>query len=269
MNGKNDSAKSFNAYLDTIQQKNFEAKRKLIELDKPLSSEAIKNLVQGKDVTQKKYWLLEIFKQHNEQMQALVGQDFSEGTMERYQTSFQHTQSFLKWKYDIPDIEISKLDYDFLSHYEFWLKSERKCNHNTTIKYLSNFRKIINQCLKKGWLPKDPFFGFTMSKKEVEPTALSETELQLLASKKISIERRASVRDIFLFSCYTGLAYADVQKLKRSGIYTSLDGEKWLTIRCQKTNVPSRVPLLPPPRKLLTAIMVSRTRSCPFYPIKK
>lgn len=244
MIGKGDVVKSFNAYLDTLQQKVFEAKRKLIETDKTLSPENIKNLLLQKS-DQPKYMLMEIFKNHNNQMAALVGREYAPGTLQRYETSLRHTQSFLKWKYKVADFEISKLDFEFISDYEFWLKSIRKCDHNTTIKYLSNFKKIVNRCLRNGWLQKDPFLRFSMRKREVERTALTEFELEALRMKKFDIERLAIVRDVFLFSCMTGLAYADVQKLKRSEIRIGVDGEKWIFSRRQKTDITSRIPLLP------------------------
>jgi hypothetical protein len=66
------------------------------------------------------------------------------------------------------DIEIQKLDFEFISDYYFYLRSNRKCGHNTTVKYLKNFKKIVLQCVKKGWLNKDPFYGFNLATKEVE-----------------------------------------------------------------------------------------------------
>jgi len=244
LKGKTDVVKSCNAYLDTLQQKVFEAKRKLIETDKELNAENIKNLLLGKD-NGKKYMLLEVFQYHNDQMAALVGQEYAPGTLERYKTSYKHTQSFLEWKYKLKDIDITKLNFEFISDYEFWLKSVRKCDHNTTMKYLSNFKKIVIRCIKNGWLQKDPFIGFSMAKREVERSALTEYELELLQAKKFPIRRLELVKNIFLFSCYTGLAYADVQKLKRSEIVIGIDGEKWIFTKRQKTDSPSRIPLLP------------------------
>ena len=110
---------------------------------------------------------------------------------------------------------------------------------------MSNFKKIVNRCLRNGWLQKDPFLRFSMRKREVERTALTEFELEALRMKKFEIERLAIVRDIFLFSCMTGLAYADVQKSKRSEIRIGVDGEKWIFSRRQKTDITSRIPLLP------------------------
>jgi len=119
------------------------------------------------------------------------------------------------------------------------------------MKYLANFKKIVLRCLKNGWLQKDPFLGFNMAKKEVERTALTEHELEKLCSTRFSIERLEIVKNIFLFSCYSGLAYADVQKLKRSEIRIGVDGEKWIFTKRQKTDVSSRIPLLPPALKIL------------------
>ena len=132
-----------------------------------------------------------------------------------------------------------------MADYEFWLKSERRCCHNTTVKYLSNFKKIVNRCVRSGKLQRDPFLGFNLAKKEVERQALSEMQLKRISVKQFTVERLSIVRDIFLFCCFTGLAYADVQKLERSEIVEGFDGGKWIIARRQKTNVTSKIPLLP------------------------
>jgi hypothetical protein len=104
--------------------------------------------------------LMEIFAQHNKQMKDLVNKEFSPLTMERYDTSYRHTQSFIRWKFQKDDIDIKDLKFEFIADYEFWLKTVRNCEHNTTVKYLSNFKKIIHICMNNGWLAKDPFVGF-------------------------------------------------------------------------------------------------------------
>ena len=90
-----------------------------------------------------------------------------------------------------------------------------------------------------------------MAKREVERTALTEHELGILQNKSFSIERLKLVKDIFIFSCYTGLAYVDVQKLKRSEINIGVDGEKWIFTKRQKTDSSSRIPLLPAALEIL------------------
>jgi len=243
--GKTDYAKSINTYLDTRQQKVFEAKRRLIEVDEEVTPAKIKDLMLGRKVQKEKYMLMEQFKLHNEQMKALVGSDFAPATLERYETSYKHTLHFLQSKYNVPDIDIEKLDYDFISGYEFWLKTVRKCDHNSTMKYLSNFKKIVNRCVKSGKLLRDPFVGFNMSKREVERDVLTEDQLKRIAQENFTGERLALVHDIFLFCCYTGLAYADIEKLKQTEIVKGSDGGLWIIAKRQKTNVTSRIPPLP------------------------
>jgi hypothetical protein len=113
------------------------------------------------------------------------------------------------------------------------------------MKYIRNFRKIINGCVRRGWLTKEPFLGFKMSLKEVQIIPLSQGDLQALENKKFSCERLNQVKNIFLFCCFTGLAYVDIKKLKRSEIGLGIDGEKWIFTNRQKTETASRIPLLP------------------------
>jgi integrase len=113
------------------------------------------------------------------------------------------------------------------------------------MKYLANFKKIVLICLKNGWIIKDPFIQFKITKQEVERPILTEQELQTLVSRNFEINRLNLVKDIFIFSCYTGLAYADVQKLKRSEIIIGVDGDKWISTRRQKTDTSSKIPILP------------------------
>jgi site-specific recombinase XerD len=243
--GKTENVRSFNSYLDLLQRKVYEARQQLLHHGHPVTAENIKTVFHGQEIQTHKYMLMEVFKKHNDQMAELVGQEYAPGTLERFQTAYRHTLTFLQWKYKVEDIDINKLDYEFISEYEFWIKSVRKCNHNSTIKYLTNFRKVINRCVRHGWLVKDPFINFKMTLKEVERIALTEIELQTLIAQQFPTDRLRVVRDIFLFSCYTGLAYADVKKLKRSEIIIGVDGEQWLVSRRQKTDISARIPLLP------------------------
>ena len=242
-NGTKEEVKILNAYLDTFQSKVYEVHRQLFESGLEVSAEAVKNKMLGVD--EKQRTILEIFQNHNEQMGKLLERDYAPGTLKRYETSLEHTRGFINWKYKVADLPIHKLDYDFISEYEFWLKTVRKCNHNTTMKYLANCKKIVLVCVKKGWLSRDPFFAFKMSKHEVNRQALTATELKSISSKDFGNGRLGLVRDIFLFCCYTGLAYVDVYKLKRSEVVEGMDQERWVTIKRQKTDSPSRIPLLP------------------------
>ncbi len=240
----NEESRRINKMLEAFKLKAFDLQRELMTEGKDVSLENIKAKWYGTSV-EKPRMLMEVFKQHNDQMKALINQEFSPLTFERYETSFRHTQEYMRWKYQIDDIDIKQLNYEFISNYEFWLKSERKCDHNTTVKYLSNFKKIVHICIKNGWIDRDPFVGFKMTKREVERPFLVEEELTRIIEKDFKMPRLRQVRDIFIFCCYTGLAYADVKKLSREEITTGIDGEKWIWTSRQKTDTTTRVPLLP------------------------
>jgi len=243
MTGKSPEARIINNHLNLLTSKVHDIEKQLLQAGKVVTYQSFKDKWFG--IEEKPFMLLEVFQQHNDQVKELVGREYSKETLQRYITSRDHTRSFLKWKYQVDDIDIRKLNYEFISDYAFWLKSKRNCNHNSTMKYLANFKKIVLLCIKKGWLQKDPFTGFKLTRREVQKPFLTEGELKEIASKQFPIARLTYVRDIFLFSCFTGLAYADVKKLKRSEIGVGLDGEKWIMTKRQKTNTPSRIPLLP------------------------
>jgi len=236
-------AKRINKQLEGFKLKAFDYQRELMTEGKEVTMDNMKAKWYGTSLERPRM-LMDVFKQHNEQMKALVNSEFSPLTLERYETSFRHTQAYMKWKFKVDDIDIKKLNYEFISDYEFWLKSKRKCDHNTSVKYLSNFKKIIHICIKNGWLERDPFVGFKMTKREVERPFLVQEELKRIIDKQFVAARMNQVKDIFIFCCYTGLAYADVEKLTREEITTGIDSEKWIWTSRQKTDTATRIPLL-------------------------
>lgn len=104
--------------------------------------------------------LIPIFKDHNNKIEELLGLEYAPGTLERYRTSLKHTVDFMKWKYSISDIDIKEINHAFIIDYEFWLKSIRNCANNTAVKYIKNFKKIINLCIDNGWLDRGPFANY-------------------------------------------------------------------------------------------------------------
>ncbi len=246
MKGNNDQVRQINLYLDTLTTKVLRLEREIVMDGQILTFDNFREKWMG--VTEAPRMLIEVFQQHNDQMASLVkaGKDYCAATLIRYNTSRDHTKAFLQWKYNLDDIDIKRLNYEFVSDFEFWLKTERHCGHNTTMKYISNLKKIVNSCLRKGWLLKDPFLGFKMTREEVEKEALTEQDLKKIDLKNFPVDRLNFVKDIFLFSCFTGLAYADVKKLKRTEIEPGIDGSHWILTSRQKTNTKSRIPLLPP-----------------------
>lgn len=245
MAGTHEEARAFNQYLKTLEQQVYDAHRQLIEARQPVTVQSLKDKVLGKSDTADIKMLVPIFKEHNRRIAALVGKEYAPGTLERYTTSLKHTIDFMQWHYGSQDIDIRKINHEFITSYEFYLQSEKNCCNNTTVKYLKNFKKIIRICLSNGWIDKDPFASYKARLTEVIPAFLTAEELESISKKHFVSERIIQVRDIFLFSCYTGLAYADVKKLKRSEITVGVDGQQWVFTSRQKTDTASRIPLLP------------------------
>ncbi|AIM61852.1 site-specific integrase [Cellulophaga lytica] len=241
--GTTADVRELNRYIDTIKFKIYKIHDMLSENQELVTADIIKNIYLGKG---KKYkMLLEIFQTHNDKIERLVGKEFAPGTIERYKTAKKHVSDYINLEYKTKDIPVKDVDHKFISGLEYYLKTERKCAHNTAVKYVTNFKKIIRIAFANDWIQKDPFLNWKAKLKVVEREFLTEEEIQKIAEKELHTERLDQVKDIFLFSCFTGLAYADVKKLSRNDIVIGIDGDKWIKIKRSKTDTRSSIPLLP------------------------
>lgn len=249
MKGNSEEARSINSLLDFTKNRINEIQFELLKDGISPNIEEFKNKLLA--IKEREHLLIPIFKEHNRKIKELLGIEYAPGTLERYETSLKHTKDFLSWKYNLSDINIEKIDHSFITEYEFYLRSERKCANNTAVKYIKNFHKIINQCLANGWLIKDPFVNYKSKVKEVVREYLSEIEIEQLINKEFKSERLELVRDIFVFSCFTGLAYVDVKQLTLDNISIGIDGDKWIFKKRQKTDTTSKIPLLPTAQEII------------------
>lgn len=249
VSGSKESVRSLNAYLSNLQEKIFDAHSQLVRSGEQVTPESIRNKFLGP--IEKPRMLVEIIKDHNKRMAALVGSEYAVGTLNRYKVLERHTLAFLKIKFGTSDFDIKKIDFAFVTDYEFYLRAVRKMGNNSAVKHMKMFKKILNIGINNNWIQTDPFSNFKGKYKKVEKAVLTQAEIETLAGKKFVSERLAQVRDTFLFCCYTGLAYSDVQKLGASDISEGFDGEHWITIRRVKTNQECNIPLLPEARKII------------------
>jgi len=248
--GSSKEAKIFADYLHSLREKIYEIQRNLLDRNEIITASKIKQFYQGKGQSVKS--LIEAFEIHNNQMQSLIGKDFKQATLQRYEITLRHVKEFLHYQYKCNDMYLVELKYMFITDFEFFLKTVRKCEHNSTIKYIRNLRKIINIAVRNEWLIKDPFERFSCKLKEVDRGFLTPEELNVLESKQFSIQRVEMVRDMFVFACYTGLAYAEVFKLSNEHIVKGDDGEQWIRIRRTKTDNKSIIPILPKAQEILS-----------------
>lgn len=157
--GKDRKSIEVNNRLDTVRFRIMEVYREMELNAENITARKIVDKYLGV-VTKPKIMLLNIFKDHNDKCQKLIGKDMSVSTVKRYETSYRHTEEFIKLNYKQDDISIEDVNYQFVKDYEFFLKTERNCNHNSTMKYLKNFKKIIRVALSNEWLKKRSIYEF-------------------------------------------------------------------------------------------------------------
>ena len=244
MLGKSPEAVEVNRYINILRNKIKNIHQGLVEKDMTVSAKSI--LDDFKGVNKKKPKMtLEVFKEHNDQMDRLSNKSISKSTAKRYWTCYNHVEQFIHEEYKADDYRMKDIDHQFISKFEYFLKTKRECNHNSALKYVNNFKKIIRIALANQWMDRDPFYNYKVQFETVEREFLNEEEVQKLINKDLHMDRLKLVRDMFIFSCYTGLAYSDVKKLSSADITKGIDGGKWIRIKRTKTKSLSSIPLLP------------------------
>lgn len=119
------------------------------------------------------------------QVATLVGQEYAPATLTRYKTTLKHILAFLEWKYQVKDIDVKDINHEFITFLEFYLRSVCKCNNNSAVKYIKNFKKVIRICIANGWINKDPFVNYKSKVREVKRDYLSEAELETISQKNL------------------------------------------------------------------------------------
>ncbi|MBZ4036761.1 site-specific integrase [Flavobacterium sp. 17A] len=240
-----------NLFLNQFKAKIINAYQQMLLTDLPIDGPAIRDRVLGLD--HRSPTLISLMEYHNEQQLHKL----APGTMKNYHTTQRYVKKFLLEKMYRNDIVLSQLSYKFILDFERYLFNhvpkdhQKPLNNNGIMKHIERLRKMINMAVKLDWLAKDPFASFKKHFDKVERECLTSRELSALAEKKISIERLRHVRDMFLFSCYTGLAYIDLAELSPNKIVTGIDGGLWIATSRAKTDIGVRVPLLPHAAELI------------------
>lgn len=247
--GNSEQSRNINTYLSNVANEIDKHYNHLISLNLLITADSIKNSFLG--IKEKERTLLEVFKYHNNQVENLIGIDVVKATHTKFETVMKKVKLFILKEYNRTDINLNEINHKFIADFEYYLKVDQKIAHNTTMKYIQCLGKVINMAVSNDWMIKNPFSNFTCTFKKVVREVLSEEEIQILSKKVFFIERLTEVRDIFLFCCYTGYAFADVEKLTYNHITTGIDGEKWIYTYRKKTKIKSNVPLLPPALEII------------------
>ena len=243
--GNRQDVKTLNAYLEQIRNQLYECQQQLEKERKLVTAESIKNRYLGQDERGKT--LKELIEYHNEEMK----DELAWGTQKNYHTTQRYVYEFLQKKRKTSDVYLDELNYKFIKDFEKYIKNrtpdghQKPCTQNGAMKHVERLRKMVNLAIKEEWLMKDPFIKFKLKFEKKERGFLTQDELHRIEKKEFRIDRLDQTRDIFVFSCYTGLSYAEVYDLTADHIVTGLDGKRWIQGQRRKSKEWFKAPLLP------------------------
>jgi site-specific recombinase XerD len=234
-----------NSYLEEVRGKLVKQYRALHITDTILTADSVKNAYLGVNENKRKYTLLWVVAEHN----LIMGKALKPGTMKNYTTTEKYLKAFIAQKFKSVDIFLSKLNYEFIAGFEFYVRSNAikendPCTNNGTMKHMERLKKVVNWTVKNEWLDKNPFVNFKLKFNRQERECLNELELSAIKTRDLENPILQLVRDLFVFSCYTGLAYIDLIQLKPSEIVASVSGIKWIKTAREKSGVIVNIPIL-------------------------
>ncbi len=249
--GNSESARILNGYLNQVHSQIFECYKDLKLKGKLITAELIKAEYLGESDDSKTLQnLLEYHKKKTEKTLAI-------GTLRNFGVTERYINRYLSQKMNTSDVYLKELDYKFICDFAnflhcFWPKGHPKAmSNNTVMKHIQRFRKIITLGYHIEWIDRDPFVRWKPTYEKRERPYLTKNELSNIETYIFPIQRLERVRDLFVFSCYTGIAYADIMNLTDNNILKGIDGSDWIFTNRQKTKSPVKVPLLKKAKELL------------------
>jgi len=249
--GKDKTSLELNLYINSVKSRITQIHRELETDGKPITAQIIKDIFLGKETKEDGKSLLDVHTDHNERCRKLLGIEYSQSTIYKFDTSLKYLKEFMKKEMDIDDVLLKNINEEFIRKYELYLKTEKGCGNNSAIKHLKIFKKIIRIALVNDWLQKDPFSMLKFRQDEVHVEFLTMYELNKLIEKEMPCKRLEQVRDVFVFCSFTGLAFVDVKELRAEHVIHGNNGEMWIRKTRVKTNNMCNIPLLKIPVSLL------------------
>ncbi len=249
MKGRTSEARVFNDYLEAVRVRAHQRYNDLLMQQEEVLASDLRDAILGINKAKAKM-IIEVWDDHIASLKALLGKETTYATYQKNMTARNHLQSFLMKTYRTADISLKGMDNHLIYQFSLYLKTEKGCNYNTANKFLQNVKKITTMAIRHGWLLKDPFSGISLGMKEVIRPYLTEEELRRLMEFQSPFERLIRVRDFFVFSCFTGLAYIDVKQLRKCEIEYH-EEKYWIRTRRQKTGGQANIPLLNVPMEII------------------
>lgn len=249
LTGKTALALKTNIELDKIRVDINRHYQEVMQADGFATADKVKNTYLGLGVKQDTF--LTLFAKHNQEFSRKVGYNRAQVTYDKYCLLYKHLESYIKQEYKRNDIFLKELNLAFVNGFEHYLRAERNCSTNTIWMYMVGVKHIVTIARNSGQLPINPFAGYLISPEHKDRGFLTKEELNLLVNTKMKNAQYELVRDLFVFSAFTGLSYSDVKNLTKNNLKTSFDGHLWIITRRQKTNTDSSIRLLEVPKRII------------------
>ncbi len=246
--GNSKKAKSVRERLDLIKSRVREHFLEMEKYQEEITAFKLRDRYLG--INHSNRTILEVFSEHNEKVKGLKGKDYAPATIKRYDTTKVHLERFMKAKYKRDDMGLNEITAQFVSDFEYYFKVDRNCNNNTAVKYMKNFKKVIRIALANGWMNRDPFANVSYHLEETDMDFLTTDELDRLIAYECKAPRLQQVKDIYVFCCFTGLAFIDVKNLTTDEIQLE-NGRYWIKKKRQKTDNWCHIPMLDPAVKIM------------------
>ena len=263
LRGRTAEALSVNAALDSISTTLHGIYRKY-ENDESLSLDLIRNVFFGKNREFTSF--LPVFDKFLEDIKQRVGKTISADSLQKYSVLRRHFAEFLMYKYSRKDIGLNEFTPAVVQDFHLYMSTVAGCAYNTSVKKVKTIKTITIYAQKRGFLLHDPFVNHHFHMEPVDRGFLTDEEILRVANKDLGIQRLELVRDIFIFSCFTGLAYIDVANLTPDHIVT-MDDKRWIMTKRQKTSVETNVLLLDIPRAIIAKYSHKTYRDGKLFPV--
>ncbi|SFS45196.1 site-specific integrase [Sphingobacterium wenxiniae] len=249
--GKSATALSINKKLDNIRGRIDKIYEDMLKHEGFATAQKVKLSFLGVGVMDDA--ILKVFNDQNEYFKKLVEKEERSGaTYNKYITVYNHLSTFIKERYHRDDMAFRELTADFIREFDFYLRYDLQCAHNTVWVYTMPVLSLVELAIKKGLIRDNPFQDYEISMEETNRGYILKEDVEKLMLCMPSHPRRYElVKDLFIFSCFTGLAYADIKKLTRNNIQSFFDGHQWIISRRKKSDVASNVRLMEIPKRII------------------
>lgn len=240
--------KDLNEFLKALRSRVYSLETVLLNKGVNVTIDTILDLYRNGE-NERTITLLQLFEIHNTNVSKRVKQNLiTSTTLSKYKVTKDYVTQYINVELKKGDILVKEITPSFIDNlFVFLLKF---MSNNTAIQKMKQVKRVMRFAVDEGYIKVSPFkITLKKEKKEVQPLTIKE--VNTIRKKKIEIERLSKIRDLFIFECYTGLAFTDLMSLNNSDFVTDESGNKWIIKKRHKTNVVATIPLLPIALKIL------------------